>query len=434
MRITHKYQPNAHQARIHANLKRFSVLVAHRRFGKTVLCVNALIAAALRCKRSRPRLAYMAPLYKQARVVAWDYFRHYCRDVPGVQFNKTELSVDFPGPEGPGSGPRIALLGADDPDRLRGIYLDGVVLDEMAQMPSTLWGEVVRPALADRKGWAVFIGTPQGKNAFYELWRRAVDDPAWYAAMFRASETGLIDPGELDAARREMTEEQYEQEFECSFHASIRGAYYGRAIARAEKDGRVAEVPHEPMLPVHTAWDLGMSDATAIWFVQQADSGQVRIIDYYENSGEPLAHYIRVLKEKDYAYGRHIAPHDIRVRELGTGVSRLEVAQKLGVRFDVAPPLPVADGVNAVRSLLPKCWFDARRCKEGIEALRHYRREFNDRAGDFKDRPLHDWTSHAADALRYYAVGFRPEKTGPRQQRTVTDYNPFRRPQNGSRP
>ncbi|GAB7023768.1 hypothetical protein JCM12178A_23260 [Salidesulfovibrio brasiliensis] len=418
------YTPRKHQARIEQNLARFSVLVCHRRFGKTVLSVNRLIQEARRTTLPDWRGAYIAPLYKQAKAVVWDHLKHFCGlglDGCDVKFNESELRADF------ASGARIRLFGAENPDSLRGLYLDAVVFDEVAQMPYRIWSEVVRPALSDRKGWGMFIGTPQGKNALYELWKRAQLDDEWYAAMFRASETGVLDDAELQAARREMSPEEYEQEFECSFTAAIRGAYFGGLMADTERDGRIGAVPVDPVMPVHTAWDLGMSDSTAIWFVQAGPGGEFRAVDYYEATGQGLDHYAKVLDGKGYKYGRHIAPHDIRVRELGTGRSRLETALKLGIRFDICPNIPVQDGINAVRQVLPRFRFDAARCEAGIDALRHYRREFNERVGDFTPRPVHDWTSHAVDAFRYFAVGFREERAGVRPGRTNNDYNPFRR-------
>lgn len=393
------YAPRTHQKEIHKGRKRFSVLVCHRRFGKTVCAVNELLMSAVKNPLPNPRYAYIAPLYKQAKSVSWDYLKKFAGIIDGVSFNETELRCDLP------NGARISLLGADNPDRLRGIYLDGAVLDEMAQMPERLWGEVIRPALSDRRGWAMFIGTPRGHNSFYDLYNFARSNPDWYSAMFRASETRVVPEAELEAAAAEMTPEQYEQEFECSFSAAIIGAYFGPQISEAEKQGRVTSAPIEPALPVHTAWDLGMSDSTAIWFFQVSPGGEIRIIDYVEDSGKGLDHYARILREKDYLYGVHIAPHDIRVRELGTGKSRLETAKSLGIRFEIAPNLPLADGINAARLILPRCWFDENRCKDGLEALRQYRRAYNDRTSAFGSAPLHDWTSHAADAFRYLAVG-----------------------------
>ncbi|CCH49631.1 terminase large subunit domain-containing protein [Pseudodesulfovibrio piezophilus] len=418
------YIPRKHQAEIETGLARFSVLVCHRRFGKTALSINQLIRAASETDRPDWRGAYIAPLYKQAKTVVWDELKRYCgvgTEECLAKFHETELRADFK------NGSRIRLFGAENPDSLRGIYLDGVLFDEVAQMPKRIWTEVIRPALSDRKGWAIFIGTPRGKNALYEIWEEARRDPSWFAAMYRASDTNIIDQDELAAAAREMSPEEYEQEFECSFSAAIRGAYFGNLMGEADKEGRITEVSHDPSLPVHTAWDLGMSDSTSIWFVQARPGGTYAIIDYYEACGEGLDHYAKILDDKAYKYGIHIAPHDIRVRELGTGKSRLEVARGLGIRFDIAPNIPIQDGINAVRTLLPSCWFDMTRCEAGLESLRHYRRSFNERMNDFGVRPVHDWTSHAVDAFRYFAVGFRQPGAGPRPPRTENTYNPFGR-------
>lgn len=403
--VVELYRPRPLQAQLHKSLKRFNVLVAHRRFGKTVFCINELIARAAANTRESPRYAYVAPLFTQAKDVAWQYLKQYTAPIPGTAVSETELRVDLPG------GARIRLYGADNPDRLRGLYLDGVVLDEYAQIHPRLWSEVIRPALADRQGWAIFIGTPMGRNQLYEIYEQARAQDDWLAALFRASETGIIPAAELAAARRAMSEEQYAQEFECSFDAAVLGAYYGKLLAAVEREGRIGSVPWEPTLPVHTAWDLGIGDSTAIWFCQRAGR-ELRLIDYYESSGVGLDHYARVLGERPYVYGEHLLPHDAEVKELGTGKSRVETLASLGLRPRVLPAMKVEDGINAVRNLLPLCWFDATRCARGIEALRQYRREWDDRLRAFRPRPLHDWTSHAADAFRYLAQGLRPEDPG----------------------
>lgn len=399
------YRPRPLQARLHRSLERFNVLVAHRRFGKTVFCVNELIAKAAANPLERPRYAYVAPLFTQAKDVAWEYVKTQVAPIPGVGVNETELRVDLPG------GARIRLYGADNPDRLRGLYLDGVVLDEYAQIHPRLWAEVVRPALADRQGWAIFIGTPMGRNQLYDIYEQGKTQPDWFTALFRAGETGIIPAEELAAARRAMSEEQYAQEFECSFDAAIMGAYYGKLLAAAERDGRIGAMPWEPALPVHTAWDLGIGDSTAIWFCQRAGR-ETRLIDFYEASGVGLDHYARALGERPYVYGEHLLPHDAEVRELGSGKSRVETLMSLGIRPRVLPAMKVEDGINAARNLLQQCWFDATRCAGGLEALRQYRREWDDRLRAFRPRPLHDWTSHAADAFRYLAQGLRTHEPG----------------------
>lgn len=383
--------------------------MAHRRAGKTVATINDLIRAALTCDKPNPRFAYIAPLLGQAKDVAWEYLKQFALVIPGTTPHETELRVDFP------NGGRIRLYGADNPDRLRGLYLDGVVLDEYADMRPRLWGEIIRPALADRQGWGVFIGTPKGRNEFWQIFDHAGRDPEWYSAILKASETGILNAEELDAARKSMSEDQYAQEFECSFQAAVMGAYYGKALEQAEKAGRIGRVPYDPMLEVTTAWDLGIGDSTAIWFCQQLGR-ETRLIDYYEASGVGLDHYAKVLRDKPYAYREHLLPHDAEVKELGTGRSRVETLASLGIRVRVLPKQPVDDGINAARVLLPSCWFDAEKCKQGIEALRQYRRAYDEKRRDFLPTPLHDWTSHGADAFRYLAMGTPPIDTIDRPQ------------------
>ena len=420
------YKPRPLQAEMHNSLKRWNVLVMHRRFGKTVWAVNELIKKALTCELPRPRVAFVAPTFTQAKRIAWDYVKFYAGVIPGVTFNETELRVDFP------NGGRLMLLSAENPDSLRGIYLDMCAFDEFGMQNPRVWGEVVRPALSDREGAAIFLGTPAGHNHFYDLLETAkqqVDSGSeqWYWKIVKASESKLVKDEELEAARAQMTPEQYEQEYECSFTAAIIGAYYGKLLSDAEDNGRVTRVPYDPMYPVHTAWDLGINDSTAIWFAQIFRGGAVNVIDYYESSGVGLQHYADVLSKKEYTYGDHLAPHDIEVRELGSGKSRLETAYTLGIKFRVIPKMKVADGINAARMLIPKCYFDRDRCSEGLECLKQYRQEWDERRKVFRDHPLHDFTSHAADAFRYLAVGLenRSSFTKPPQQVAQMDYNPF---------
>src|SRR5450432_793344 len=384
----------------HDRSERFACIVAHRRAGKTVACVHDLHRGALLSKKLRPRYAYLSPFLRQSKQVAWDYLRAAMtpsRDI-GANVHESELRVDYP------NGGQVRLFGADNPDALRGIYLDGVVLDEYADMDPRVWSEIIRPALADREGWAVFIGTPKGRNAFFEMWRRAGSEPGWFSLMLKASETGLIAESELMLARRDLSEAQYAQEFECSFDAAVRGAYYGSLMRQAEADGRVSGVPYDPAALVWTAWDLGIRDATAIWFAQVIGR-EIRIIDYYEACGVDLGHYARELMAKPYAYAGHIVPHDAKAKELGTGKSRLEVMASLGLKgITLAPVHRVEDGINAVRMVVPRCWFDARKCGRGLDALALYRAEHDDKHAVLRPHPVHDWTSHAADAFRYLAM------------------------------
>jgi len=401
-----RYVPRPLQAELHGDAARFKVVVAHRRFGKTLYAIMELLRGAIEEAMPAPRLAYVAPFRHQAKAVAWDQLKHQAGAIDGASFHESELRCDLPG------GGRISLYGADNPDALRGLYLDGVVLDEYAQMDPRAWSEVIRPALADRAGWAIFIGTPMGRNSFWWLYEQAKATPGWRAALFRAGETGILPAAELDAARAIMSEPEYAQEFECSFDAAVRGAYYAKLMEAAAAEGRIGRVAHEPKLEVHTAWDLGVGDSTAIWFYQM-HRREVRLIDYYEASGVGLDHYARELQRRAYVYGQHVLPHDAEVPDMGNGKTRVETLRGFGIQARVLPGHGVEDGINEVRRLLPRCWFDAAACARGIEALRHYRCEWDARRQVFRAKPLHDWSSHGADALRYLAMGWREEQKLP---------------------
>jgi len=401
---------------LHSRAQRWAIAVAHRRAGKTVACVNELIAHAAGCPHKDGRFAYIAPQLNQAKDIAWHYLLEYTDMMePGRRVNASELWVELPNNKA-----RIRLYGADNPDRLRGLRLDGVVMDEYGDMTPGMWTRVIRPLLTDREGWAIFIGTPKGKNGFWKLWQQAAKKPDWLRLSLKASETGLIDEKELADVRQTLSEDEYEQEYECSFEAAVRGSYWGREIAAIEKAGQVTEVKWDPSLYVHTAWDLGMADSTVIWLFQRVGPVETRVIDVIKGEGVGLEWYVRELEAARQRlqnarphrgilqWGDHILPHDAEVRELGTGVSRLDTLWGLGIRGKICPQLPVADGIQAVRALLPNCWFDRERCAKGIEALRMYRREYDPKREELRANPLHDWTSHYADAFRYFAVGYRP--------------------------
>jgi phage terminase large subunit len=380
--------------------KRWAALVCHRRAGKTVGTIADLIDNLLRCQLPNPRGAYVAPTFVQAKDVAWEYAKRFSADIPGVKFNESELRIDYP------TGARLRIYGAENYDRMRGLYLDFLVLDEFADMNPAAWNEVLRPALADRKGAAVFIGTPKGRNAFYDICERAKDDPNWFFLRLRASETGIVDPEELADARASMTPEQYATEFECSFDSAVIGSYYGADLERAQEEKRIGNIPHDPALPVRTYWDLGLDDATAVWFTQEVGK-EVRLIEYAEWTQQPLTAIAGEILRRPYTYADHIFPHDIRVREMTTGRSREEVIRNLLGRLSIAPNLTVDDGINAVRVLFPRFYIDEKNCAKGLEALRNYRKRWDEKRKTFEPRPHHDWSSHGADSLRYLGVTYR---------------------------
>lgn len=393
-------------APFHRRTQRFCAIVAHRRAGKTVACIADLVDAGIRLDKTDGRFAYIAPFYNQAKDVAWNYLKRYSAPLLASPPNETELRVDLI------NGARIRLYGADNPDRLRGIYLDGVILDEYADMAPSIWGEVIRPLLSDRSGWATFIGTPKGRNQFYEIYNRASLDPVnWFSLMLRASETGLLNEAELSSARQDMTIEQYEQEFECSFTAAILGAYYGAEMAEAERAGRVTTVEALDGFPVHSVWDLGKGQNMPVWCFQNI-AGQIRIVDFIQDYSFTIVRMCEELTARGYT-GLDWVPHDAKAPDLSTGKTRVETMKAMKRKPSLVPDHKVGDGINAAKLVFPKVWFDAEKCRQGLEALRQYRADYDEKLKVFKDLPKHDWASHPADAFRYLAMAVREPVAEP---------------------
>lgn len=399
-RIILPYSPRRVFLPFHNRSQRFAVGVAHRRAGKTVACVNDKIKRAITTPRENYRAAYVAPFLRQAKDIAWQYVKQYSQPLWGSPPNESELFVTLV------NGARIRLYGADNPDALRGGYLDDLTLDEYADMRPSVWGEIIRPMLADRQGTATFIGTPKGKNAFWEIYKRSLSDPEnWFSFVLRASETGLISESELSAARLDMTQEQYEQEFECSFDAAILGAYYGREMAEADRQGRL--VDNLPLIdgPIHCAWDFGNGANMAIWAFQVSPEGP-RVHDFIQISGLYFDGYIAELKRRGYD-GFDYVPHDAKVPSFETGRTRIETLAMAGRKPVLIADHHVDDGINAGKLTLAKASFNAGPCAPGLEALRQYRQEWDEKARVFKKTPLHDWASHPADAWRYLSMAWR---------------------------
>lgn len=411
-RVVIDYAPRDAFKSFHKRKERWAVVVAHRRAGKSVACINDMIKRAITDGKENARYAYIAPYYNQAKSVAWDYLMRFSEPIRKSQ-NISELWVELV------NGARIRLFGADNADALRGLYFDGVVLDEYGDWRAGVYSTVIRPALSDRKGWAVFIGTPKGKNAFYDLWEGAESDESWFRLKVKASESGILDAEELADARRSMTDDQYSQEYEASFEAAVVGAVYSKEMAMVRDADQISRVPYDPSLPVHTAWDLGVGDATAIVFWQQIGR-EVRVIDCYESNGEGLPHYAALIKSKSYNYGTHYAPHDIAVREFGSGKSRIDVAREWGIDFVMAPKQSLEDGIHAVRMLLPRCWFDAKKCETLTEALHHYRWDMDNKSGELKPRPVHDWACFTGDTVILTRHGMHQMSDAPKTGEVLT--------------
>lgn len=407
------YVPHKFQDHMHRKGRRFNVNVCHRRFGKTVYATNKMSNKGLTSPLKNPQVAYIAPTYGQAEKIAWQMLKLYTHMIPGAEYNESKLRAVIPRPW-LGDKVTMYLLGAENPDSIRGIYLDHAVLDEYQLMSPSIWGEVVRPLLADRKGGADFIGTPRGQNHFYDIYKVACANESgqWGAFMFKASETGLISEEELAAIRAEISEEAYMQEFECSFEAALTGAYWGKQMALAESEGRICNVPHDSALQVDTFWDLGVDDTTTIWFLQQYRMER-RLIDYIEMSGEGIAYYVKKLREghrSNYVYREHNWPHDGAARDFsGNGDSREQIARGLGLKpLRVHKKFDIMDSIDAGRRLLSSCYFDKTKCQRGIDALKAYEKKWDDKNKIYQDRPLHNWASHGADGFRLLSMAVRP--------------------------
>lgn len=385
---------------------RWSCLVCHRRAGKTFACIQKLIKAAVECDKADGRFAYIAPTYAQAKDVAWAYLKQYLGEVPGVDVRESDLSVTLL------NGARIRLYGSDNYDRLRGIYLDGCVVDEAGDQDPRAWPEVIRPALADRQGWAVFIGTAKGKNAFYKIHVNAMKDDDWFSLVLKASQSGLLPQEELDDAKKMLTPAQYAQEFECSFDAAISGAYYADCLDVAQADGRIGHVAFDPLMPVWTYWDIGgtgkTSDATAIW-VAQFVGQKINVIDYYEAQGQPLAAHVNWMREQGYGKAKVILPHDGGTADRVHNVSFESSLRSADFPVEVIPNQGTGAArmrIEASRRLFPRMWFDERRTEPGLEALRNYHEKRDEKRGVGLG-PNHDWSSHGADAFGLMCVAYK---------------------------
>ena len=399
------YCPRAVFEDFHDRTERWAVIVAHRRCGKTLGCILDLIYRAISEGKEDGRYAYVAPYYSQAKNIAWDYLQKYSQPVL-AKANQSELWVELV------NGARIRLFGADNPDALRGLYLDGIVLDEYADMRPRIWGEIIRPLLSDRLGWAVFIGTPKGHNGFWELYSAALNKDDWYVKTLRASVTGLIAESELADAARSMTQDQYLQEFECDFESAIVGAYYGKELRLLTDQGRITEVKYDSMYKVNTAWDLGFTDSTSIWWYQVIH-GEIRVLEHHSSNGQSIPFYTGLIQSRNYQYGIHWLPHDARAKTLSSGGKSIieQLSAKIPLEsMKIVPNLSLQDGIQASRMALQRAWFDGEKCMDGIECLRQYQREYDEDKKVFRDKPRHDWTSHSADAFRYLSIAWREEE------------------------
>lgn len=422
IRLPYNYEPRDYQLPF---LKAFDsglydrfVMVWHRRAGKDLTSWSGV---AIREAAKKPQIiTYVFPYLKQAREVIWEGMDNegnlYCgefylpRELLTGKPNSTNMTVKFK------SGAILRLAGADSPDSMRGGNSKGFIFSEWAEMDPYAW-TVARPIVLANQGWAIFIYTPKGDNHGKTTYELGLERDKTFAQLLKADETGVFTKEQLQDELLELIAEngesegqaRYDAEYMCSFDAPVIGSYYGAQIRTATNENRITSVPYDGAALVDTYWDLGVGDNMAIWFVQDVGK-EIHVINYYENSGEGLPHYISYLKGLGYQYGDHWAPHDIKARELSTGKSRLDTARELGVNFREVPNISRDDGIDKARSILSRCWFDKKNTEWGVNALKNYRKEWDPKKKRYRDNPLHDWASDGADAFRYMAVAHRDNK------------------------
>ncbi len=398
-----EYAPRSHFLPYHRRTQRWAALICHRRAGKTVSTLNDQIKRAVIQKKQDGRYAFILPQRNQAKEVAWRYLKRFAAPLLIEDPRESELSVKLIG------GSTLRLYGADNPDALRGGYFDDAVLDEFGDMIPDVWFEVVRPMLADRKGTATFIGTIKGNNAFWQLFEKARNDPAWYTMLLKASDSGILPASELDEMRAAMGEDRYRQEMECDPNVAIKGAFYADEMRVMEAEGRIRPIDIDREIPVRTGWDIGKTDSTAITF-WQCVGRERRLVDYYETSGKMLTHYADVLYDKKHEHGwkyaEHYWPHDMGFDMLDSDKSRVEMMREKGITGEIVPAHDVLEGINVVRKMLARTWIDPNRCRRVLDALRQYRRQWDDKLQDWKPNEHRDWTNHGCDSVRTFAVGF----------------------------
>lgn len=434
--VPYRFSPRSYQEPLFIARERgvrFFDLCWHRRSGKDKTLLNLMIREM--CGRVGNYL-YLLPTAVGARRNVWEavgadglrWTDHFPPELIDAK-RDDQLFIRLK------NGSTFQLAGSDDPDALRGSNPLGVIFSEYALCRESAW-DTVRPILAENGGWAAFCYTPKGTNHAHKLHTVALASPqAWFSSLKTVDQTyrdGLgeskrpvVELDEIERDRREGVDEDFiQQEYWCSFSGYMVGSYYSALMAKAHDEGRILDLPWRSELPVETAWDIGIGDSTAIWIFQR-QGGWLHFIDFIEDSGEGLASYIRALRERPYVYGTHWGPHDLAVREFSSGKSRIETAASLGLRFDLVSNIPIDDGINAVRALLPRCRFDSRKCRRGIEALMNYSRNYNEERKAFERKPKHDWTSHAADAFRYAALSEDRTSYRPTPSRAETEFEVF---------
>lgn len=393
------YVPRKQFISFHNREQRWACLTTHRRAGKTVALANDLVYGTLQCPLRKPQLAYIGPTFTQAKRIAWQYLKDYAEQYLSRPPQESELKLTLKN-EG-----TIHVLGADNADSLRGMYLDGTVNDEYALWRPSVFSQVIRPALSDRNGWSVFASTPRGKNLHYDIDKEAQKSSEWFHLTLKASESGIIDPRELEDLRRSMDPEEFAQEYECSFDAALKGAIYAGEVDLLFSEGRIRTGLYDPNLETHCVFDLGFTDATVvIWFQISPTTGERRIVRVRATSGVDIFHHIAAIHDFPGEVGEIWLPHDARAKNLQTGKSVVEQFLSEGLRPKIVPNHKIRDRIAATRRVFPSVVIDPDDTGELIEALKSYRREWNEDLGMFTERPVHDWSSHYADCFGYFCL------------------------------
>lgn len=406
--IPHKFSPRDYQLPVLRAIdqgKKRIVIVWHRRSGKDKSMFNALVK---RMVQNVGQHFYFFPTYEQGRKALWeaidkDGFRllnHIPRQlVKSIDNHSMKIELI--------NGSVFRVIGTDKIDAVVGTNPITCVYSEYSLQDPLAW-QLMRPVLAENGGVAIFNYTPRGDNHGKSLFESAQKDKDWFVQKLTVDDTGVLSKAVLAKEKEEMRRDTgddnlFYQEYYCSFESPVQGAYYGALMQDVEKMGRIRPFSADARVPIHTVWDLCIGDSTAIGFFQIVGS-ENRVVDYYENSGEGIQHYIKELQNKGYVYGQHYAPHDIEIREFSTGVSRLETAKAFGIKFEIVPKLSIDDGIQAVRSILPQTYFEKDKTTRLVDALKNYHKKYNDKMRIFSDSPEHNWASHPADMMRYFAV------------------------------
>ncbi len=395
-----------------------AVEIAHRRWGKDDI---ALHFAATQAMQRVGNYWHMLPMYNQARKAIWDAVNPktgkrrideaFPREIRR-KTRETDMFIEFR------TGATWQLVGSDNFNAYVGSPPIGVTFSEWALANPMCWPYIM-PILEENQGWALFITTSRGNNHAKDMLAFANATDSWFGEVTPASRTPVFNQDTLDRIRAELIaiwgpdqgEALYQQEYHCSFEGSVFGAYFAAQLRMARDSGRITKVPYQSGVAVDTWWDLGMDDSTTIWFTQDVGR-EIHAIGYYENSGEGLEHYAGELKRREAAtgcvYGRHVGPHDITVREIGPGKSRLETAKNLGIKFDVCQrPAHKEDGIQAIRNIMSSVYFDEVACAQGLNCLSNYRKEYDQERKVFKDTPVHDWSSHGTDGFQTLALAHK---------------------------